>query len=361
MPKEILSYVPHELSYASYEERPLAADEIRVRVEYAAPKHGSELHGWRSDPNAPARDFDLESKCFIESPRDPDAKTVPGVFRPGNMWVGRVTETGSAVKEFTVGSRAAGYGCLKETQTVKVGLRSEPGFGFCEDVLPVPDGMSWKAAVCYDPAQFAMSGVRDSMIRLGDVCLVTGLGAVGMLAAQMAKLQGAGLVVVSDPIELRRRIALENGADVALDPLHDDVGLTVKRLSGNRGADAVIETSGSYPGLQTALRAAAYGARIAVVGWFQPCRGSFDLGLEAHMNNATIFFSRACSEPNPDNPRWNWERIRLECWRLLSSGALDCERIVDPVVPFEEAAGVYLDVVDRHPEKSVKMGVSFEE
>ena len=47
--------------------------------------------------------------------------------------------------------------------------------------------------------------------------------------------------------------------------------------------------------------------------------------------------------------------------RLLSSGALDCERIVDPVVPFEEAAGVYLDVVDRHPEKSVKMGVSFEE
>ncbi|MBR5742467.1 MAG: hypothetical protein IKX85_01595, partial [Clostridia bacterium] len=135
MPKEILSSCPHTLSYASYEERPLASDEIRVRVEYAAPKHGSELHGWRSDPDAPSRDFDTETGCFIEKPRDPAEKAAPGFFRPGNMWVGRVTEVGSGVKDFRPGDRAAGYGSLRETQTVRTGLRSEPGFGFCEDVL----------------------------------------------------------------------------------------------------------------------------------------------------------------------------------------------------------------------------------
>ena len=100
MPKEILSYTPHELSYASYEEKPLASDEIRVRVDYAAPKHGSELHGWRSDPDAPARDFDAGTKCFMEKPRNGGEEAVPGAFRPGNMWVGRVTETGSAVASF---------------------------------------------------------------------------------------------------------------------------------------------------------------------------------------------------------------------------------------------------------------------
>ncbi|MBR0144175.1 MAG: zinc-binding dehydrogenase [Clostridia bacterium] len=359
MPKEILSYTPHELSYASYEEKPLASDEIRVRVDYAAPKHGSELHGWRSDPDAPARDFDAGTKCFMEKPRNGGEEAVPGAFRPGNMWVGRVTETGSAVASFRVGDRVAGYGCLRETQTVPVDKRSEPGLGFCVDVLHVPEEMPWQAALSYDPCQFAMSGVRDAHVRLGDVCLISGLGAVGLLAAELARLQGAGMVIVSDPIERRRRIALENGADYAFDPLTEDVGLAVKRLSANRGADAVIETSGSYPGLQTALRAAAYGARIAVVGWFQPCRGAFDLGLEAHMNNATIFFSRACSEPNPDYPRWNWERINRECWRLLSSGKLSCEKLFDPVVSFQDAAETYLDVVDRHPEKSVKMGVRF--
>ena len=359
MPKEILSTRPHSLEYAFYEEPSLAPDEIRVKVDFAAPKHGSELHGWRADPSSPARDFDPVTGCFLEKPREESKGAPPEIFRPGNMWVGRVVEAGSAVSAFHAGDRVAGYGSLKETQTVKPGLISEPGLGFCVDVLKVPEEMSWKSAVCYDPAQFAMCGVRDSMLRLGDACLVTGLGAVGLLAAQMAKLQGAGLVIVSDPIARRRRIALENGADVALDPAACDVGLEVKHLTGNRGADAVIETSGSYPGLQTALRGASYGSRIAVVGWFQPCRGNFDLGLEAHMNNASIFFSRACSEPNPDYPRWDWERIRKECWRLLVSGALRAENIVDPVVSFDEASAVYLDVADRNPEKSVKMGVRF--
>ena len=51
------------------------------------------------------------------------------------------------------------------------------------------------------------------------------MGAIGLMAAQMAKLQGARLVIVSGPIEKRRATALENGADYALDPMTQDVGL----------------------------------------------------------------------------------------------------------------------------------------
>ena len=186
-----------------------------------------------------------------------------------------------------------------------------------------------------------------------------GLGAIGLMAAQMARLQGAQLVIVSDPIARRRQIALENGADYAIDPTTQDAGLTIKELTGGRGADAVIETSGSYPALQAAFRGVAYAGRIAIVGWYNPCQGAFDLGQEAHMNNATVFFSRACSEPNPDFPRWSWSRINQTCWSLLSKGLLRCDNVIDPVVPFDQAAQACCQYVDQEPARSVKMGVIF--
>lgn len=359
MPREIISTLPHTLSFAEYAEEPLNPGYLRVKVDYAAPKHGTEMHGWRSDPNTVPVNYDLETKCFMEREAKSSVEETPSVFRPGNMWVGRVTEIGEGVTEFKPGERIAGYGTLRETQTVLVGQENVPGFGMIYDLLHVPEEMSWKAALCYDPCQYALSGIRDSGLRLGDSCLISGLGAIGLIAAQMAKLQGAKLVIVSDPIEKRRQIALENGADYAFDPITQDVGLEVKKLTGKLGADVAIETSGTYPGMQTALRAVAYGGRIAVVGWYNKCHGNFNLGLEAHMNNATIFFSRACSEPNPDYPRWNWKRLNEECWRLLSTGALKCENIIDPIVSFDEACETYLDVVDQNPYKSVKMGVTF--
>ena len=222
----------------------------------------------------------------------------------------------------------------------------------------MPEDMPWQNAVCYDPAQFAMGGVRDSQIRLGDTCCVMGLGAIGLIAVQMAKLSGASLVIVSDPIEIRRKIALENGADYALDPLNEDVGLRLKELTGGKGVDAVIETSGSYPALQQALRGLTYSGNIAVVGWYSEVKaGMLNLGCEGHFNNAHIFFSRACSEPYPDYPRWDWDRLNAECWRLLETGKLKCESIIMPIVGFEEAGEAFFEKAYRHPEQSIKMGV----
>ena len=45
---------------------------------------------------------------------------------------------------------------------------------------------SAKNAVCYDPAQFALSSIRDANVRPGDHVAVIGLGAIGQIAAQIA-------------------------------------------------------------------------------------------------------------------------------------------------------------------------------
>lgn len=356
MPREIVGKNPVTLAPEEYVLESLKPDEIRVQVEYCAPKHGTEIHGFIHPSDDGPMDYDPETLCFLLS-KNAGANQEPQLFRPGNMWVGRVMEVGEAVTAFAVGDRAAGYGGLKQVQTVRVGVPNQAGLGIINDVLKMPEEMSWKAALCYDPCQFALAGVRDSQLRLGDTCCISGLGAIGMMAAQMAKLQGARTVIVSDPIAKRREIALKCGADYAIDPINEDAGLMMKRLTGNRGVDVVIETSGSYPGLQSAIRGLTYGGRIAIVGWFGKDRGGFNLGYEAHMNNATIFFSRACSEPNPDYPRWSWERLNETCWDLLSHGKINCEDIIDPIVSFEEAGDAYRKYVVENPALSVKMGV----
>jgi len=51
-------------------------------------------------------------------------------------------------------------------------------------------------------------------------------------------------------------------------------------------------------------------------------------------------------------------RIMDTCWQLLSDGQLQCEEVVQPVVPFAESPKAYQDMA-LHPENSVKLGVAF--
>lgn len=359
MPREIIGPDPTKLTVAEYVLDPLKPDQLRVKVDYAAPKHGTELHGFKNDPEETPLYYDDETRCFLKQPSVPSEKPAVRMFRPGNMWVGHVIEVGAEISDYAVGDRVAGYGTLREVQTVCPHQPLQPGLGIINDVLKMREDMSWKAALCYDPCQFALAGIRDSQLRLGDTCMISGLGAIGLMAAQMAKLQGATTVIVSDPIQKRRELALQCGADYAIDPIHEDAGLRAKQLTGKRGVDVVVETSGSYPALQASLRGLTYGGRIAVVGWYGRDRGGFDLGHEAHMNNATLMFSRACSEPNPDYPRWSWARINATCWDLLCRGLIQCEDVIDPVVDFEDAGQAYREYVVENPSASVKMGVRY--
>jgi threonine dehydrogenase-like Zn-dependent dehydrogenase len=351
MLKQLVAVAPHKADILNYEDRPIQSNEVKVQVEFASPKHGSELAGFRGESPHMDEYYDEEWHTFLPRPESDQKGVNFGGWNLGNQWVGVITEVGSDVKDYQVGERVCGYGGVRETHIVN----AIDNFY----LLKMPETMSWKSAVCFDPAQFALGGIRDAHVRAGDRVAVIGLGAIGQLAAQLAKIAGASYVAVIDPIEKRREVALRAGADEAFDPISLDVGLELKKATNKMGVDVVIETSANEFALQQALRGLAYGGTIAFVGWARPFRGGLDLGREAHFNNAKIVFSRACSEPNPDYPRWSWRRIEETCWKMLSEGVLNCEEIIEPVVSFEESAVGYERYVDQHPEKSVKLGVEF--
>lgn len=349
--KKLVAAAPRVAELKDYEDRPIQSNEVRVKVEFAAPKHGTELADFRGTTPFINGKFDNDWKVFVERAADEPRGIEFGDLPIGNMFVGTIIEAGADVTEYAVGDRVCSYGPIKETEIVNAVDNYK--------LRKMSREASAKNAVCYDPAQFALGGIRDANVRSGDNVVVIGLGAIGQLAVQMAKKSGASIVIAVDPIEKRREIAGKYGADYCFDPTACDVGYEIKRITGKMGADAILETSGSVQALQSALKGLAYGGTIAYLAFAKPFPAGLWLGQEAHYNYGKIVFSRACSEPNPDYPRWNRKRIEDVVWDMLMSGYLDCSEIIDPVVKFEDSAEGICTYMDKEQEKSIKMGVTF--
>jgi threonine dehydrogenase-like Zn-dependent dehydrogenase len=353
MPRELVATGVRTLAIREYVDEPLGPGEIRVRTEFGAPKHGTELHNLRGQSPQADSYWDSERRIFLPGPGP--RPTFP--MRLGNIAVGTVTEVGPGVTGIAEGDRVAGYGPLRETQRW---AWATPGA--YPGVRPLPPGMPWQAAVCLDPATVALGGVRDGQVRVGDRVGIFGLGAIGLMAVQLAKLAGASFVGAVDPLPRRRTAASEvpDGLrpDRLLDPTEVDAGLELRQATGGMGVDVAIETSGVAPALHQAIRGAAFGATIAITAWYTEFHGGLDLGREAHLNRPTFIFTRAESEPHRDHPRWNNRRLADAAWDLLVQGRLRTDAIIQPVVPFDQVLEAYREI-DEHPERSVKLGVVF--
>lgn len=351
MPRELVAIAVRTVAYRDYQDSPLLPDQIRVRTQYGAPKHGTELHMYRGDSAFADSSWDPNLHAFV-------ASSGPGrgfPFPIGNNELGTVVEVGSEVKGVGIGDLVAGYGPLKETQTWAWGTT-----GVYPGTRVVPAGMAWQNALCLDPTTVALGGVRDGGVRLGDRVAVIGLGAIGLMAVQLCKLAGASLVAGVDPLATRREVARKLGADLTLDPVATDAGLELRQAAAGPGVDVAIETSGSARGLHQAIRGLAFGGTVAVVGWHTEAKGGLDLGREAHFNRPRFVFPRVESEPHDDYPRWDGRRLADVAWDLLATGRVQADAVISPVVPFAEAAAAYRELVDLHPERSIKLGVTFE-
>lgn len=338
MCRELLCVAPEKLEWRRYEEPDLAPGQVRVRCDSAAAKTGSEMSFYLGYRNARGV-YDPQLGVHVPAPgSDPYPRGV------GNMYVGTVIDVTPDVCGVSVGDAVFGHSHFRETVTIRA-----------EHCRKLPQGMSWQAAVCTDPAEFALAAVRDGNVRLGDAVALFGMGAIGLLAVQSARLCGADPVIAVEPLANRRAAALALGADLALDPGACDAGLEIRKATGGRGADVVIEYSGAWQALQHALRGVAFGGTVVAGAYPGPYGAGLDLGAEAHFNTPNIVFSRACSEPNRDHPRWDCGRISDTCLRLLAEGQLSAEEIVTPIVPFDDLLTEYPKLA-TDPGSNIKLG-----
>ena len=349
MPRELVALGVRTPALREYDDQPLGPGEIRVKTSFGAPKHGTELHGYRGDSPFANSHWDAEQRIFL--PGAAERTAFPQSL--GNIAVGTVTEVAPDVAGVSVGDRVAGYGPLRESQRWVWG-----NAGTYPGVRRMPDSMTWQDAVCLDPVTVALGGIRDGNVRLGDRVAVFGLGAIGLMAVQLAKLAGASFVAAVDPLATRRAVAAVTGADLVVDPSELDAGLEIRRATGGPGVDVAIESSGSARGLHGAIRGLAFGGTVALVAWYNEFTGGLDLGREAHFNRPNLSFTRAESEPHRDHPRWNNRRQADAAWNLLATGQINCAPVIQPIVAFDDVVAAYREI-DEHPERSVKLGVRF--
>ena len=334
MPRELIAPERERVAFRDYPRQPLAPKQVRVRSEFGAAKHGSEMSLYKGY-GSPRGRYDNELGIFIHD--SGGTENYPAVL--GNMCIGEVIETDSAVADLRRGDRVFAHGGFRQEHVWRA-----------DQVRVLPEGVSWQAATCLDPTDFALGAVRDGHVRIGDAVAVFGMGAIGLMALQLARLAGARPVIAVDPIPLRREV----GADLTLDPAACDAGKEIRLATARRGADVCIEYSGHHGALQAALRGVCYLGTV-VAGAYP---AGLDLGAEAHFNRPSIVFSRACSEPNPEHPNWDEQRLFEVSWRLLSDGSLSCDPVVQPVVAFDELLTEYPKIATA-PEENVKLGVRF--
>ena len=132
-------------------------------------------------------------------------------------------------------------------------------------LLPDVSPEMWIAGGCGLPT--ALHAVDRAEIRLGDRVVVQGAGPVGLSACALAVASGAGWVGVVDAVPHRLEAACKMGAD-ALIPLDADTVGAVRRATGGRGADVVIEASGSPAAVPQGCQMARDGGRYVVVGQY---------------------------------------------------------------------------------------------
>ena len=225
-----------------------------------------------------------------------------------------------------------------------------------QDVLSaVAHGLQPEVMVCWDSVSVALAGVHDSGIVLGDRTLVTRLGAIGLMAAQLARLQGATWVVGSDPIKKRRLLAQALGVDTTLDPSTVDLGVEVKQHTEKQGVDVSLEASGSY----RTLHATRYGGTAASIAYYTGSAEGLHLQGEWHRNQLALLATRDVNDLLRAHPRWTTQRLRQVAVALLADRRINARGVVDPIVPFAASLDAYQEI-DHHPERSIKLGIRYD-
>ncbi|MBK9711965.1 MAG: zinc-binding dehydrogenase [Kouleothrix sp.] len=139
-------------------------------------------------------------------------------------------------------------------------------------IVALPDGLPWEtflAAGCGLPT--ALHAVTLGEIQFGDTVVVQGSGPVGLSAAILAQLRGAGQVIVVGGPPERLAMAQRAGADATIDigaADADERRAIVRRLTGGRGADVTIEATGVAAAVPEGMRLTRDAGRYVVVGQY---------------------------------------------------------------------------------------------
>ncbi len=191
----------------------------------------------------------------------------------------------------------------------------------------IPKDLSFEKASLTEPCCVAYNSVCvNSHLRPGDTVAIIGPGPIGLLCALMARLNGAGqLIVIGVPADAKRlEIAKSIGADLTLGAQPgEDVAGAIRAIGDGFGVDLVIDAAGVSASLKLALDIVRPAGQITKVGWGpQPMNFSLDQLVQ-----------KAVTLQGSFSHNWPmWEKVLT----LMSTGRLSLDGVLNLVSPLTE-------------------------
>ena len=206
----------------------------------------------------------------------------------GHEFSGIVEAVGNGVKKINIGDRVCvdpnklcgdcyycknGIGHFCENMS---GIGTGVNGGFAEycavpqsQVYKIADSTSYEEAAMTEPTACCVHGIDGCNISCGDTVAIIGGGMIGMIMLQLAKLSGAGMLIMIEPVAEKRKIAEKLGADLCIDPIGNDVK-KILRENGMERISAVIECVGKTATIEQAITIAGKKSVVMMFGLTAP-------------------------------------------------------------------------------------------
>jgi alcohol dehydrogenase/L-iditol 2-dehydrogenase len=264
----------------------------------------------------------------------------------GHEFGGAVAKVGKRVKTFKEGDRVvsetASYIC-GQCMMCRTGAYNlcpqRKGFGYGingamagfvrvpeRTLHHIPDSLPFEKAALTEPCCVGYNCVIEkSKVKPGDTVVVLGPGPIGLLCAEMARLAGAGNLIVAGMAQDASRLqaAKELGVTHAINLQEINLKDFVYGLGDGLGAHLVVDAAGASAALKTALDIVRPGGQITKVGWGpQPLGFSLDPLVQKAVTLQGSF----------SHTFQNWEMVVS----MLASGQINLKPIISRVAGLQE-------------------------
>ncbi|MCM1134120.1 MAG: zinc-dependent alcohol dehydrogenase family protein [Clostridium sp.] len=322
--KSAIFYGKHDLRVEEAKMPNLGPKEVLIQVK-ACGICGTDVHIYEGDKGA--------------------AEVTPPTIL-GHEFSGVIAQIGSEVKNFHVGERvcidpncycgACDYCRSGEVHFCEhmIGYGTTVNGGFAEycavnerQVYRLGENTSFTQGAMTEPVACCLHGIDMCNIRPGHQVVIIGGGMIGLLMLQLSKLAGAARVALLEPVEKKREMGRKLGADVCIDPLHEDVKERLAK-AGMNWIQTVIECAGLPATMEQAIDLAGNKGTVMMFGLTKPEE-------QIAVRPYDIFRKELTLKASYINPL-----TQARALQLIDSGRLDVESMVCRTIGLGELADV---------------------
>ncbi len=260
--------------------------------------------------------------------------------------VGKVIAVGEGVVDFKIGDRVASNGPHAEFVCVPTNLAAL-----------VPDAVSDEEASFTIIASIGLQGIRLLQPTFGETIVVTGLGLIGLVTAELLLSNGCRVIGIEID-EKKRALALAKGIEV-INPLKDDVVKSVLSLTQGIGADGVMITASAKNNdiISQAAQMCRKRGRVVLTGvvGLDIRRSDFyekELSFQVSCSYGPGRYDDDYEYKGRDYPigyvRWTEKRNFEAVLFAIASGKLDVKSMITEVVPLAQYQEIYGAMGERN-------------